>query len=338
MRTVSALALVSAFAAFAAVDGTVTNGTTGKPQAGAVVQLYKLGQAGPEFLTQAKSDEQGRFRIDRDLQAGPHLLMTAWKAVNYNKMIPPGEPSTGLQVTVYETSDKTGAKVAGHTMLLEPAAGQVTVTESFFYSNPGQVTFNDPGNGTLRFVVPKGTAKDSLRVRVTEPGGMPVQREPEETKTAGVYKLDFPIKPGDTEFDVNYTAPLDPSGAFTSRVLYRTNTRFAVPNGVTVSGDGLKQIGTEPNTQASIFETPQEAFRLTLTGTGSLRSSAGGMGADSGQGGGDDSGPSIQAIPPPTFEPQKLKILAAALAILALGFVLLYRRGAAHTAGSKPRR
>ena len=38
--------VVFALTAFAAVDGVVINKTTGQPQAGATVTLYKLGQAG----------------------------------------------------------------------------------------------------------------------------------------------------------------------------------------------------------------------------------------------------------------------------------------------------
>ena len=41
--------------ATAAVDGTVTNRTTGKPQPGATVTLYKLGQNGLESVESVKT-------------------------------------------------------------------------------------------------------------------------------------------------------------------------------------------------------------------------------------------------------------------------------------------
>ncbi|HXI39662.1 MAG TPA: hypothetical protein VNH83_06770, partial [Bryobacteraceae bacterium] len=44
------LVLCMAAPVSAAIDGKVVNQTTGKPQAGATVTLYKLGQAGPEQI------------------------------------------------------------------------------------------------------------------------------------------------------------------------------------------------------------------------------------------------------------------------------------------------
>ena len=46
------------FLCFAAVDGTVINKTTGKPQAGATVTLYKFGSAGMESVESVKSGAQ----------------------------------------------------------------------------------------------------------------------------------------------------------------------------------------------------------------------------------------------------------------------------------------
>ena len=60
--------LLSCSAALAAVTGVVTNRSTGKPQPGATVALYKLGaQNGLEMIDQAKSDAQGNFIINQTL-------------------------------------------------------------------------------------------------------------------------------------------------------------------------------------------------------------------------------------------------------------------------------
>jgi hypothetical protein len=81
----------------AAVTGTVVNRTTGQPQAGATVGLYKLGQNGLDLVDQAKSDAQGKFTINREIQQGPHDPDPhAFDGVTYNHMLPPGSPTTGL--------------------------------------------------------------------------------------------------------------------------------------------------------------------------------------------------------------------------------------------------
>ena len=64
MRFAFPLCLCLAAAASAAIDGTVTNRTTGKPQAGATVTLFKITQNGPESLESVKSDAAGKFHIE----------------------------------------------------------------------------------------------------------------------------------------------------------------------------------------------------------------------------------------------------------------------------------
>src|ERR1039457_4183239 len=87
----SLIPLLLAAPLFAAVTGTVTNQTTGKPQAGATVALYQLATAtGLNLIDQAKSDAQGNFTINQSPQ-GPHLIRTAYDGVTYNHMLPPGQ-------------------------------------------------------------------------------------------------------------------------------------------------------------------------------------------------------------------------------------------------------
>ena len=107
-------ALLSVSVMSAAIDGTVTNKTTGKAQPGATVTLIKLG-GGMETVASAKSDAQGKFAIAQELQAGtPYLVQTLYQGVTYNKAIPPGTPATGMAVDVYDSSPKgTDAKEIG---------------------------------------------------------------------------------------------------------------------------------------------------------------------------------------------------------------------------------
>jgi hypothetical protein len=156
-------------------------------------------------------------------------------------------------------------------------------------------------------------------VTVTGPQGMPLQREA-KTREAGAYSVDFPIRPGETRFDVRYNMPFTPPGVFAGKTFYHdVTTRFAVPSGVTLTGDDLKSLGQEPTTQAAIFETNAASFKLNLEGSGSLQTAAAATE--------EDSGPQIEQILPPVYERAEW-IIAAALVALACGFVMLYRRGA----------
>jgi hypothetical protein len=191
---------------FAAVTGTVTNQTTGKPQAGATVALYKLATAtGLELIDQAKSDAQGNFTINQTPQ-GPHLIRTAFDGVTYNHMLPPGQPTTGIPIEVFNASTQPGAaKVAKHMILFEPSAGQVAVSETYLFKNEGKTAWNDPESGTLKFFLPSGAGKPTARA--TAPGGMPLGAPVNKTGKPDILAVDFAIKPGDTQIDVSYSMP-----------------------------------------------------------------------------------------------------------------------------------
>jgi hypothetical protein len=312
-------ALLSAAAAFAAVDGTVTNKTTDKPQPGAVITLVKLG-SGMETVGSAKSDAQGKFTLPQDLQAGsPYLVQTLYQGVTYNKAIPPGSPATGLAVDVFESSPKSGAaKVAQHMMLFEPSGTDVTINETIIYSNPGKTTFDDPVNGTFRFYLPPA-AEGKVRVQVAGPQGMPITREAVKTKDPNVYTVKYPVKPGETRFDLAYGMPMASPGVFEYKVEHDGDpVRIVAPKGVTLTSDKLQDLGPEPRTQATIYQITGNEVKFQFTGTGSLRAAA-----DAAQQS-EDTGPSIEDVRPRIYG-RIYPLMGFAAAILIIGFIMLYR-------------
>ncbi len=341
-RVLKSLVILFAAAAtmFAAVDGTVVNQTTGRPEPGADVSVFNLSQNGPELLDSAKSDANGHFSINKTLEMGPHLIEVQHGGITYNTMVPPGRPSTDLRLDVYDsTKDPAAAPVSQHIVFLEPTGQQLGVTETYFFNNTGKTTYDDP-KGTLRFFVPPAAAKDSIKVNATEPRGMALEQAPTESKQKGTYSISFPIKPGETRIDVAYTMPATDPAKFASQTYYPgAPTRLVVPSGVTLQGgEELKSLGAEPQTQANLYETSVPAFEVTVQGTGSLQgaqNAGGGDGAAASADNTDDSGATLRTILPPGFEDRRVTILAIALTALALGFVLLYRKGQAAPAKGK---
>lgn len=313
-RTLSLLAFI---VPLLAVDGSVTNLTTGKPQGGATVTLYQNTQAGPEPLESVKSGPDGKWKIEKPFQ-GMGFIQTAFDGVTYNHMLRPNAPQTGIALQVYNTSAKMGTdtKVTNHMLLLEPQGDKLSVRESYFFLNEGKTTWNDSQNGTLRFIVGKEPL-GPVEVNATAPQGMPVRRAAEKGKGAGEMKVDFAIKPGETRIDLAYTLPYASPTQFQTRFLLPAmQTMIAVPNGVEVKGEGIKDEGKEPTTQASIFKVEAQKLDLTLSGTGEL---TGAGGEESGS-----RGPEIEQIKAKPYDKLYL-VLGLSFAILACGFALLYR-------------
>lgn len=317
----AALLLLAIAPAFAAVDGTVVNGATGKPQPNTLVMLIQPTQSGMKTLGTTKTDAQGKFTFDSNDDSGPRLIQAVFEGVQYNKMVPPGMPSTGVQVPVYPSTKKPGAaKETQHFIVLQPGDKEMTVSEGLLYEGPPDATYNDPVNGSVRFYVPP-EAKGPIDVTVNPAGGMPIKRPALKTKDPDIYKIDYPIHPGETRFDLNYTVPTTNPMTFTDKEIHpEASSNLVVPNGVTAKSDDLELAGTEPKTQASIYRIKNANFKVEVDGTGALSEQSQGSGDDNGQ-------PQVQEVKPRIYE-SMYWILGMAFAILGLGTVLLARNTA----------
>jgi len=325
-RASAVTVLFLAVPAFAAVDGTVVNKTTGKVQAGATVTLYKLGQTtGPEQVETVKSGPDGKFHISQT-PAGPNLIETAYDGVTYNHILPPGSPTSDVSLEVFNSSKQPGgARVVSHILVFQPSGDRMTVAEVFDFRNNGTTTYNDPDGGTLKFYLPPA-AGGVAKVQAAAPQGMPIERAAEKTKQADIYKVDFAIKPGDTSFQVTYQVPYTSGDVFEGKVVPPSEepTMLGVPPGITLSGDGLESKGVEPRNQISVFSVKGTDFKVQISGTATVAADAEAS----------DNSPQLEEVAPRILQQNMKWILALALAILALGFIVLYRAQPASAASS----
>jgi hypothetical protein len=319
------LFLLCCASAAASIDGVVVNGSTGQPQPGVAITVSKMNaQTGmlSDNAGSANTDTKGKFAFTTSVD-GPTLLRATWDGVTYTRMLPPGTPSNGLSLDVYNSSKNPGiAKVDKHMLLFEPGGGQMTVNETFLLKNDGQITWNDPKDGTLHFFLPDTHSK--LQIHATAPGGVDVPATAAKSPKPDVYKVDFPIKPGETRFDLTYNVPYTLGSQYEGKIVTKDdNTYLIVPDGVTLTAEHLTDLGQEPRTKAHIFGLPGTAYNIQLTGAEVATPDAG---ADAAGANPDTSaGPEIEATMPRVFGEVK-PILAIALGILGLGFALLYRK------------
>jgi hypothetical protein len=315
--------LASVTLASAAVDGTVMNATTNKPQPGVIVTLIQPGQQGMQTLGTVKSDAEGKFKFANDLGGNPALLQAIYQSASYNLVLQPNQPATGVEVKVFDSTAKPGvAKVAQHMVLIEPSAQSLEIAETFLMDNETATTFQDPVKGSVQFYLPD-TAGGKAEVKITAPGGLPIVRSAVQTAVKNIYKVDYPVKPGESRFDVSYSLP--PSDTFRGKILHAEGlTRLVTPGSVTLEGAGIEPLGQEPQTKAHIYNATAAAYTVKVTGTGSLRSQP----AQAAAGPDEDNGePQIEEKPARVYNRMYL-IFGFTFAILAVGGVLLYRKTA----------
>lgn len=187
-------------------------------------------------------------------------------------------------------------------------------------TTPGQTTWNDHANGTLRVYVPTGFSK--LTINATAPGGMSVPASATKTNQPNIFKVDFPIKPGETRFDFTYSFPYKTGDQIEGKIATKDdNTYLIVPNGITLKAENVNDLGVEPRTQAHIFGLSANTYNIQLTGAEIATPDPAAAQPD------QDAGPQITPILPRIYG-QSIPILAIAFAILGLGCILLYRKEA----------
>lgn len=196
--------LLASLAAAQTLTGTVKNITTGKPSAGDDVILLSLGQ-GMEEAGRTKSDAKGNFSFKLDAQ-GPHLIRVIHQEVTYHRMAPPG--TTSAAVEVYDVGKKVeGITVVADIMRFQASQGQLQVERTFAVNNLSKPPRTQMNEHNLEFYVPDGATVTGGQAMTA--GGQPVNSAPvpEGANAKNRYAFLFPLRPGETRFNVVYTVP-----------------------------------------------------------------------------------------------------------------------------------
>ncbi len=318
--------LAWADAAGAAVKGTVRNATTGEPAAGVTLTLSTF-QGGMRPIDEAASGADGKFEFAKELTEVPAeqpwlgSIRAEFEAVGYTELISRDTNLESIDIVVYSADGQNLPRPDLRIVILEPGESEIVINETyqFFNASDPPVTYSSE-QGTLRFFLPP-EAKGIVQVSGTGPAGMPLRSTGQPSGEVNVYKVDFPLKPGENRVDVTYLVPRVEDMPLELHAIYRgVPTRVAVPEGVALAGEGLLSLGQAPGMRATIYEAPDAAkVTLTVTGAGSLRTAA--EAPAGGSGGGEIS---IQPAPVADELPWIIGLTAA---IFGVGFVYLLASG-----------
>jgi hypothetical protein len=313
--TFSLVLSLGAYASAETLTGTVTNKTINKPAAGDEVVLIKLAN-GMEEAARTKADAKGNFKFTYDDAGGPHLIRAIHQGVTYHRMAPPG--TTSVDVEVFDVSKKLeGISVTADVMRFQVENGQLEVIRLFAVnneSNPPKTQMNDHN---FEFYLPDG-AKIAQSMAKTA-NGNPLNSAPVPQSEKNRYAFIFPLRPGETQFQVQYTLPYSGSATIDPKAVYGMQ-HFVVmvpktmqfepgPNAHFESMNDPQQ--ADATVQVASLTKPGDPLSFKISGTGVLASNSApegstNGGAMGGQSGGQQSGPG-GGLGPPIDAPDPLQ-------------------------------
>jgi len=286
------VAALGTFAAAQNITGTVTNGTTGKPSAGDDVTLLSLSQ-GMQEEGSTKTNAQGKFSLPAPAeQQVPHMVRVTHGGVNY---FPQGGPlmpgKTTAEVTVYDTAKKLdGVSQTVEVDRFQADGGQLQGIALFAIKNASDPPRALDSDKTFEFVLPAGAAIDSGMAK--SPGGQPLNTIPSEAGQKAHYAFSFPLRPGETQFQVSYHMPYSGEASFSPKPLADVQ-HFVVmtPKGMTFTPKNAQRFQSMPdNSGAGIMVAtntkPGEDLSFKLTGNGQFQAE----GREAADGGDEGSG------------------------------------------------
>lgn len=201
------ITMALASAAAQTLTGTVTNGTTNKPAAGDEVLLIDF-SSGMSVAATTKADASGKFSFQLTGPAGPHLIRAVHQGVTYHQMAPPGTNSVDVQV--YDVAPKvTGLSVTADVLRVQAGGGSLQGVRLFVVNNSSSPARTQMNERNFEFYLPPGAKIEQSQARA--PNGQPINADatPDSEKTSDKnrYAIAFPLRPGETQFQVEYTLP-----------------------------------------------------------------------------------------------------------------------------------
>ncbi len=273
LRSLVVLSLPLTALAAAPITGTVTNRTTGKPAAGDTVVLIRL-TGGMQESTHTTTDARGHFSLDVP-DEGVHLVRVTHDKTTYFQPAQPG--ATTVDVDVYNAAPLVkGVTTEAIVMRIQTDASgnNLNVVENFFLKNDSTPPTTQFSNEPFDFYLPQGAVVEGSAALA--PGGMPLKNAPVPLGDDGKFTFLFPIRPGETRFQVTYHLPYSGKLDFPIRLAGPTGTvALMLPKSMTIKlapNSPLGAVNDEVDAQTFVAQgvSPTQPLSVSLSGTGQL--------------------------------------------------------------------
>lgn len=262
----------------ATVTGTVTNKTTGKPDAGDPVILVQP-MTGMSEVGRVTTDTQGRYKLDLP-GANPFLIKVVHQGAEY--FIPAPEGGGQGDISVYDVAAKVnGVAVAERVAGVESVNGQLRVVERYDIHNASTPPTTQWSKKSFEVILPTDAVLGDVSAQRPGAGSLPTSVKLDPDGPTGHYSFNFPIQPDEggkgTLFQIQYELPYsDSKYTFHTVLTMPADTLWVVmPKSMSFSAGGGAKFDLspqDPTVQTYLLRNAPagKSIDYTISGTGSF--------------------------------------------------------------------
>jgi hypothetical protein len=278
MKLISRIALFAAVTlpltlSAATISGTVTDRTINKPAAGDTAVLLDLQQAMNESA-RTTIDAKGHFSFNVPDNAGMHLVRVDHQKASYYGPVPPN--TSVVNIDVFDVAPKVeGLHLYADVSRMETNQQGLSVTESYFIRNESKPPKTQLSARAFEFYLPDNAVLEGATA--AGPGGMAVSASPVPMGDKGHYAFIFPLRPGETRFQIGYHLPYSGSATLHARVtMPAENIAIMLPKSMSFDGGksfqslGAGASGPGTDTWLATNVAPDTPVAFTVSGSGSM--------------------------------------------------------------------
>ena len=259
------------------LTGTVTNGTTNKPAAGDEVILINLAN-GMDVAANTKADSSGKYSFKLTGEPGPHLIRAVHQGVTYHQMAPPSVNTA--DVNVYDVATKVAdLSVTADVLRFQADSGTMQGVRLFVVSNTSSPAKTQMNDHNFEFYLPPGAKIGEVQARA--PNGQPIAADATPQADKNRYAINFPLRPGETQFQVEYTLSysgqinIDPKPLYAAEHLVIVLPKSMHFKAATGSNFQSMQDPNQADTMVEVAQQvkPGQPLGFSLQGSGTINES-----------------------------------------------------------------
>ncbi len=268
---------LAATASAATISGTVSDRTTNRVAAGDAVVLIGFGQ-GMQEVARTTTDAHGHYSIQvpDDAAAGAtgstHLIRVDHQKATYFQPAPAGAAT--VDVDVYDVRDTVkGISTEADVLNMQTDQGGLHVVENYFVRNDSKPAMTQLSRKAYEIYLPSGAKIEASAAM--GPGGMPVASSPLPVGDPNHYAFVFPVRPGETRFQISYEVPYSGSLQFSQKEALPTeNLVVMLPKSMQFTPGSSNFQPVPDNVAAQTFVlkgvAPTQPAGFTVAGSGSM--------------------------------------------------------------------